>query len=163
MLSEASNFFAFFISPTVIHSPEMIHSALKISKSSIGPSASQVQEALWVVPAPRPTACPGLKESRNQPLRCSWVPSKWEHSMIPRCCPINNNTCHLKLQPTASQTSDILQSPEQRFGAEVTTTLLQLPSRSSLQSKAAPNEPWVVHSDSQHRGTPEASLIFMSQ
>lgn len=54
---------------------------------------------------PRPTACPGLKESQNQPLRCSWVPSKWEHSMIPRCCPINNNTCHLKLQPTASQTS----------------------------------------------------------
>lgn len=68
MLSEASNFFAFFISPTIIHSPEMIHWALEISKSSIGPSASQVQEVLWVVPAPHPTACPGLKESRNQPL-----------------------------------------------------------------------------------------------
>lgn len=59
MLSEASNFFAFFVSPTVIHSPEMIHSALKISKSSIGPSASQVQEALWVVPAPAPLLAQG--------------------------------------------------------------------------------------------------------
>lgn len=163
MLSEASNFFAFFVSPTVIHSPEMIHSALKISKSSIGPSASQVQEALGVVPAPHPTVCPGLKESRNQPLRCSWVPSKWEHSMIPRCCPINNNTCHLKLQPTASQTSPYPPKSRAALWSRGHNHFIIAPSRSSLQSKAAPNEPWVVHSDSQHRGTPEASLIFMSQ